>query len=179
MNQPEILEITERSLSPFDCRAMLMTAYRQAENFSDDPNTKVGALIANKKGVVIGIGANRMPHISLVTPENLKAPAKYKLIEHAERDAVFSAARWTREMLDGSIMFAPYACCADCARAIGLSGITTLVVHTECMDKTPERWEEHVRVGHDILRRMGVEIVKWSGKVGDCENTFNGEIWLP
>jgi len=179
MNKPEIVEITERSLSPFDCREMLMMAYYQAKNFSDDPNTKVGAILVNPKGMVIGAGANRMSHVSLVTPENLQAPAKYKLIEHAERDAIYSAARWTRDMLEGSIMFAFYACCADCARAIGLAGVKTLVIHKECMDKTPERWAEHVTVGHDILRRMGVEIVEWSGKIGDCENTFDGKVWYP
>ena len=178
-SSPEMIDVVGQATSPMDCRDMLKLCYQQAKNFSDDPNTRNGAIVINQRGVIIGVGANRMPHTSLATPENLQAPAKYKLIEHAERDAVFSAARWTKDMLNGCTMFCPYACCADCARAIGLAGITTLVIHKQCMDKTPERWAEHVVVGHDILRRMGVEIVEWSGEVGDCENLFDGEIWYP
>jgi len=178
-SSPEMINVVGQPTSPMDARDMLKLCYQQARNFSDDPNTRNGAVVINTRGVIIGAGANRMPHASLATPENLQAPAKYKLIEHAERDAVFSAARWTNEMLNGCTMFCPYACCADCARAIGLAGISTLVIHKQCMDKTPERWAEHVRVGHDILRRMGVEIVEWSGEVGDCENLFDGSIWYP
>lgn len=179
MNNPETVNVIERGLSSFDVREMLRLAYQQAQNFSDDPMTRNGAIIANQRGVVIGVGANRMPHVSLVTPENLQRPNKYALIEHAERDAVFSAARWTKEMLEGSIMFCPYACCADCARAIGLAGVRILVVHKECMDRTPDHWRESIDIGHDILRRMGVEIIEWSGEVGDCENLFDGEVWHP
>lgn len=179
MNTPKMIDVIGEMISPMDCRDMLLLAYQQAKNFSEDPNTRNGAIIVDKKGAIIGVGANRMPAVSLATPENLQAPKKYTLIEHAERDAVYSAARWTNAMLDGSTMFCPYACCPDCARAIGLSGIRTVVVHKQCMDKTPERWREPIEIGHDILKRMGVEIISWSGVIGEIENTFDGEVWTP
>lgn len=179
MNEPQMIDVVGRQVSPMDSRDMFKLCYYQAKLFSDDPNTRNGALVINKKGLIIGTGSNRMPDNSLITPENLQAPRKYDLIEHAERDAIYAATRWTKEMLDGSTMFCPFACCTDCARAIGLSGIKILVVHTQCMERLPERWQEPVKMGHDILRRMGVEIIRWSGVVGDCENLFDGVIWKP
>jgi dCMP deaminase len=177
--QPEMIEVIGKLVSPMDCKDMLRLCYQQAKLFSHDPNTRNGAIIVNKKGLIIGTGANRMPHNSLCTDENLQAPKKYPLIEHAERDAVYSAARWTAEKLDGCTMFCPFACCPDCARAIGLVGISNLVVHKQCKDRTPERWQEPIAMGHDILRRMGVGIIEWSGVVGGFENRFDGKDWTP
>ena len=80
---------------------------------------------------------------------------------------------------EGLTMVANWVACPDCARAIVLSGITHVVCHEECMQRTPKRWKKLVDTGLEILKKGGVELIRWSGKVGDVENLNNGEVWYP
>jgi len=55
-------------------------------------------------------------------------PAKYRWTEHAERNAIFSAARMGVSIV-GATMYLPWFPCAECARAIVQSGIGALVAY--------------------------------------------------
>jgi dCMP deaminase len=103
---------------------------------------------------------------------------KYNLVEHAERDVIYKAAR-LHVKTKGTTMVANWVACPDCARAIVLAGIHTVVCHRECMDRTPDRWREMVNLGLFMLRQGGVEVYQWSGLVGRVENLNNGKIWHP
>lgn len=135
----------------------LATAFRIATS-SPDTSTQNGAVLFWEAGLgdmVIGAAPNRFP--TGVTPR-LVRPEKYSFIEHAERGAIYEAAR-RGEKTHGSVMYAAWAACADCARAIVISGVHLLVrcaVPTD--DPASERWRESVQIGDRILLEGGVTI---------------------
>lgn len=123
--------------------------------WSEDKSIQNGAVVV-RGGLVVGHGVNNMPEGVERTDERLERPLKYAYTEHAERAAIFDAAKHG-ERFDGAEMYSPWAACSDCARAIGMVGIKTLV-RLEMPDN--ERWNESVAIGDQILKEMGVEVVE-------------------
>ena len=155
-------------------RGFLRRAYQLAEENSPDPSTKVGAIIVHSIGEFYGWNH---------TPKGIEIDLtdrvlKYKAIEHAERHAIFNAARHGIALLNTTLV-CPWAACADCARAIALSGIARVICHGDALDKTPERWQQDIELAAKIFEGSGVRYVKWYGKVGGCKNLFDGRVWEP
>jgi dCMP deaminase len=161
-------------------RYLLRDAYEYARQNSQDRSTHVGALLIDAtEDEVIARGANRYPADSLARNEaNHERPRKYTFIEHAERDVIFACASMG-EQTKGLIMVCPWACCADCARAIVLAGIPLVVAHKQAYDMSPDRWRQSLAEGQEILQEGGVVYHLWDGKIGETENLFNGEVWKP
>jgi len=153
-------------------------AYDLAKVHSQDKSTQVGVAIT-RDGRFICDGVNRFPGNLGDDPRNHERPRKYKLIEHAERDAVFCAAR-NGFGLEGATMFAPWAACSDCARAIVFAGIECVVAHWQAIKQTPERWQEEIELGMEIFKAGGVEYIMYDGSIGNgATNLFDGKIWYP
>ena len=74
-------------------------------------------------------------------------------------------------------MVAPWAACADCARAIVKAGIPLVVRSKRMQEASPPRWLESIAVGDEILQKGGVAIYEWPGKIGGMSILFNGEPW--
>lgn len=163
-----------------DPTTLLVKAYDLARRRSNDPSNQNGAVIVPKpNGLTNGGGA--VPgwnHIRQEHPADWSRPKKYWLVEHAERHAIFQAAR-LGEICQGSTMYCPWAACPDCARAIIHAGIKHLVVHKERMDTTPDRWREQVDFALEMLSLSGVEIEYFSGKLNLDPIIVNGEEWVP
>ncbi len=159
---------------------LLREAYKWAEKVSDDRSTKNGSILVNPGQMVpLLFGANRFPTSSLYENEdNHERPRKYAFTEHAERDVIYLAATCGLAT-EGLVMACPWACCAECARAIVMSGITMVIAHRQAHDKSPERWRQAIVDGREILAAGKVEYVLWDGKIGNVKNLFNGEIWCP
>ena len=165
------------NLSHNDMRDNLRYVYRLAEH-SSDRSTHNGAIILNEEGDIIATGANS--HVKGYGDEEIhhERPLKYLLTEHAERAAIIDAAR-NGVGVFGCTMVANWVACPSCARAISLAGITKVICHKQCMDRTPKRWLDEVNLGLEILKNSGVEVIQWDGKVDRIDNLNNGEIWLP
>lgn len=159
---------------------LMKQAYRYGEKNSHDTSTRLGALLVEPaNGYIKMKGANRYLSGAMENdPQNHERPRKYAYIEHAERDVLYQCWNGTLNPR-GLIMVAPWACCADCARAIAYSGVTLLVVHKQACEKAPDRWKESIEFGWDILAKRSVAVYQWDGEVGDCANLFNGEEWRP
>lgn len=90
---------------------------------STDTSTKVGAIIINTKtNSLLSSGYNRFCEGVQITPDRLERPTKYFYTEHAERRAIYLAARYGIVLNDSEIIVTHFPC-ADCARAIICSGI--------------------------------------------------------
>lgn len=159
----------------------LLSAYQVAQN-SQDPRTHVGCVIyqGNKP---VSSGANCYVNGLNGDITHYTAPYKYYWMVHAEAEAVLHMLR-CREWLRGTpepqyVLYAPWACCDQCAKIIVASGIKTVIAHHQMMQKTPARWKESVSVGLDILRMGGVTYEAVSCEGLGVENMFNGEIWRP
>lgn len=139
-----------------DWAALLAQADELARH-SEDPSRKNGALIV-KDGTIVSSGINRLPDGVVSSPARWVRPAKYHFVEHAERDALYDAAR-RGITLGGATMVCPWAACADCARAIIALGISVLVrSRTRLMVNDP-LWTPQIRAGDAMLHEAGVEVM--------------------
>jgi len=120
-----------------------------------DPSTQNGAVLWTGDGCVTA--CNEFPRGVANDPLRWERPQKYSYVEHAERNAIYRAAR-RGYRTEGAMLFAPWAACADCARAIVCSGITTLVRFGNT--NTNERWDDSIRIGDEIMAEGGVKIVE-------------------
>lgn len=136
---------------------MMGHAFRCA-SVSPDKSTQTGAVIWQPTYNDLFFGAwNDFPPGS---PHVQERPEKYTYIEHSERAVIYAAAK-AGFALAGATMFHTWAACADCARAIVLSGVERLVRHVPPQDEAVERWRGTVEAGDRILLRGGVEIVEY------------------
>jgi dCMP deaminase len=123
----------------WDKRLYHLTLY--VGQWSKDRSTKVGCVIATPDKQVISIGYNGFPRGVDDSQESRHSSAsKYLWTEHAERNAIYGAARLgiaTR----GCEMFLSWFPCMDCARAIVQAGITRLVaIQPDTSDAKCEAW---------------------------------------
>jgi len=134
----------------------LAMAYLIATN-SKDKRTKYGAVIVGPNGEIRSTGHNGFPRGCDDDCEyRHRRPEKYFWIEHAERNAIYNAAR-VGTPLDGCTLYVQGCPCADCARAIIQSGIVRVVVHKDWEDETSSKWQEHSDRSKIMFREVGVE----------------------
>lgn len=124
---------------------------------SPDPSSQTGAVLISEQGRVIGMGYNTFTTGIQPTLENLERPRKYRLIEHAERNAIYHAAKWGNQTLR-STMVSPWIGCTDCDRAIVAAGVQEIVRMP--IDFGNDHWSENIALGDTILRAGGVTITE-------------------
>lgn len=125
---------------------------------SKDPSTKIGAVIVGQDNEVVAIGFNGFPRSVEDTnvPTRYERPTKYEYTEHAERNAIFNAARIGASVHGCSLyMNAHPVPCTDCTRAVIQSGISTIIGPTE--SKMGPHWEDNLRTAKTMLEEAGIE----------------------
>ena len=143
---------------------------------SGDKSTQNGAVIVNNDLKVV-YGINDIPDDVYKTEARRERPMKYFYTEHAERAAILKAAYYGVS-LRGATMYCPWAACADCARAIILSGISTLVRHKDAMDKTfSDKWAEELAHGDEMFKEACVAVIDYDGPITRPQVLFHGEKW--
>ena len=120
---------------------------------SDDPHRKVGCIIVNSDGEIVASGTNRVPDGITARENRVTKPDKYFWIEHAERNAIYSAARQNIP-IEGMTMFINWWPCVDCTRAIIQSGIKKIVAPRR-PDFEHHRWGPHFRTSFEMLEENG------------------------
>lgn len=138
-----------------DLDLLFMQAARSAAELSDDRSRKVGCIIVGSDDVIRVRGSNRFPDGVQQNDERHQRPEKYFWIEHAERNAIYYAARMGIS-LRGCRAYLPWFPCMDCARALAAAGIVELVAVEP--DLTDPKWgDDFKRVG-TLLREAGVAV---------------------
>lgn len=132
---------------------LLHEACRHGAEFSMDPQTQNGALLMSVMGEVV-MAANTTPDIE-PRSDRLVRPRKYLYIEHAERNAIYLAAK-RGICTDHATLYVPWFACADCARAIIQAGIKRVVGHIVPWMQTPDRWKESIKAADEMLHEAGV-----------------------
>jgi dCMP deaminase len=142
-------------------RSFLRLCFEVREN-SHDPDRSVGAVIVDGADDVLGVGTNAPPSaLKLTLAESHEAVRqdrawKYFTLEHAERNAIFTAYAQGK-LLAGATMYTTLFPCADCARAIVAAGLSRLVVFGLAKDPIrDEKWLEHYRHADRMLAMAGV-----------------------
>jgi dCMP deaminase len=155
-------------------RHFLALAYEYAKQNSPDPRTQNGAVIvAPQTNEIIGYGANRFPNGVTNSPERLSPEHKRDYLEHAERDAIFSALRQGNNTV-GATMYVPWFACSDCAKAIIGAGIRCVVGHQAPCTAT-STWNPSIAIGLVLLREARVNYRYYDGAIGVKDLRFGGE----
>jgi dCMP deaminase len=146
-----------------DWDTYFMTHAYLASMKSKDRSTKVGAVIVHAESrTPISSGFNSPCRGVDDTREDIHVrPLKYSFFEHAERNAIYNAARIGAKC-EGAIMYASWCPCVDCARAIIQSGIKEIVTHKENPNNSG-RWIENMHLAKEMLMDCGVVYREWSG----------------
>lgn len=160
-----------------DWKKLLKIAYEKALK-SNDPSTQNGAILINDRGEILAVAINCFPAGVVESAERWERPLKYKVIEHAERNVCYCAAK-NGVKTEGLIMVCPWAPCADCARAIIQSGVKKLVTHKQAYELSPERWKKDIDFALEMLHEAGVEVLMYDGKIGAKELLHSGKLWSP
>jgi deoxycytidylate deaminase len=63
-------------------------------------------------------------------------------------------------------MIMPWIPCIPCANAVISSGIETLIIHKQMLERTREKWQEELKDAVQILKEAEVEIIAYDGPVG-------------
>lgn len=94
--------------------------------WSQDPSTKVGAVIVDDKKRVVSIGYNGFPRGIKDLPERYtNRDTKHLFVSHAERNAIDN----TPISVEGCTMYALLLPCNECAKSIIQSGIKRVITY--------------------------------------------------
>jgi len=139
--------------------AYYLNLCRQVAARSKDPNTQIGCLIVGPAHEIRSTGYNSFPRgIRDDVPERRTRPTKYLWMEHAERNAIYNAAR-TGTSMEGCTIYVDIMPCMDCARAIVQAGIKAVVISQERMEQySSDQYDEHFHNVEVLFGEAGVGI---------------------
>jgi dCMP deaminase len=138
-------------VSDWDSRFMTLASHISA--WSKDPSTKVGAVVVDHMRRVIATGYNGFARGVRDTEERyLDKPTKYRLVVHAELNAILNAVIQPR----GASLYVTMAPCSDCAKAIVQSGLYEVM----CPQwRSDGHWAEDGLSAKLILEEAGVRLI--------------------
>lgn len=123
-----------------------------ASSASKDPSTKVGSIVVDNKKRVVSVGYNGLPMGVKDTEERLhNRELKYKLIVHAERNALL----FSNSSVENCTIYTwPFMPCSSCAALIIQSGISNVV----SLNSENPRWMEEFELSKQLFKESGVNL---------------------
>jgi len=141
----------------------LKTCYTYAKK-SHHPSTHNAALLIKNNQIVMK-GLNILPPGVKYKRGRFEGEARNIYLNHAERDIVYKAA--SKGIATKNLtMVMPWLPCIHCANAVITSGIKTLVVHKQMIEKTDKKWQEELKNAVEMLKEAKVKIIAYDGKIG-------------
>lgn len=130
---------------------------------SKDPHTKIGCVIVGPNKEIRTTGYNSFVRgLNDNVQERYERPEKYFWIEHAERNAIYNAAR-NGIPLEGCSIYIAGIPCIECCRAIISCGIKEIIVSKESVEKWKERkvktYEQDTPRVYQMLEECSVRMI--------------------
>lgn len=127
---------------------------------SKDESTQIGAVIVGQDNEILSTGYNSFPRgLRDDKKERQDRPEKYFWFEHAERNAIYNAARVGTPLKDSTIYLTSGLPCTDCARAIINTGIRKIYCKRICTTTNKEKWEESQQKSLEMLGECGIDVI--------------------
>ncbi|MCH9779828.1 MAG: hypothetical protein K0U36_00910 [Alphaproteobacteria bacterium] len=153
---------------------------------SIDPRTNTAALIVSPDHSVLATGYNALPRgLDEKIVARLQQPAKKDYIEHAERNAIYEAAR-RGQALQGAFMYTMFLPCTACMRAIIQCGIRRLTIHANHIGNKDYATTPRHAATLEMMREVGIELHEWHGTItlpqiryDDAVEDGTGRVILP
>lgn len=140
-----------------------MNIAKEVAKKSKDKSTKIGCVIVGPEHEIRSTGYNSFPRgINDYVEERQQRPEKYKWIEHAERNAIYAAAKIGTQ-LNGCTAYVTWIPCAECSRALIQSGIKEVVALD--IDVDNPTWKEDFKITKTLFKEANVKLLFY------CEET--------
>ena len=131
---------------------------------SKDTSSKIGAVIVGPEKQIISTGFNGFPRgIDETDLTRWERPIKYQFVEHAERNAIYNAARHGVPLRGCTMYVFGLPPCVDCAKAVIQSGIIRFVIFT--MKEISEPWVDDLHFANNLLIEAGVIVEEHKGGI--------------
>ena len=149
-----LIKSTQQPLNKWDKRFLSLA--KHIAEWSKDPSTKCGAVIT-KGNKIISLGFNGLASGIEDYAERLaNRDVKYKMVIHAEENAIIFA----NQDLEGCTIYLwPFPPCSNCAAKIIQTGITRVVAPIASSDLI-ERWGDSLKISANMYDEVGVEFVE-------------------
>lgn len=161
-----------------DWRQYFMTMVYLVAMKSKDPSTKIGAVIVGEDMEIRSTGYNGFPRNvtdnETTYPERHERPEKYYWYEHAERNAIYNAARMGLS-LKNCVIYTQKVPCADCARGIIQSGIKEVIYDSDRDSQMSEKWEDSAERSRIMFHETGVRLSPIIIKIEQIKGLFDGK----
>jgi dCMP deaminase len=139
-------------LKKWDLRFLEMA--RNAASWSKDPSTKVGAIIVDDDKRVVSVGYNGFPK-GVADDERLDdREEKYKMIVHAERNALLFA---NTDVKHCHIYTYPFLPCSVCSGMIIQAGIKRVV----SVKNDNFRWQQDFKVSRQMFKEAEIYVIEY------------------
>jgi dCMP deaminase len=123
---------------------------------SKDKRTQIGVVVVGKDNEIVSTGYNSFPRgINDNISDRQERPEKYFWFEHAERNAIYNAARIGVSTLGTTMYMTCGMSCSDCARAIINSGVSKIVLRKGKGAKG-NKWNESAKRSMKMFEEAGV-----------------------
>jgi dCMP deaminase len=123
---------------------------------SKDKRTQIGVVVVGKDNEIVSTGYNSFPRgIDDNISDRQERPEKYFWFEHAERNAIYNAARIGVSTLGTTMYMTCGMSCSDCARAIINSGVSKIVLRKGKGAKG-NKWNESAERSMKMFEEAGV-----------------------
>ena len=123
---------------------------------SKDEKTQIGVVVVGRDNEIVSTGYNSFARgINDDVRERQERPEKYFWFEHAERNAIYNAARIGVSTLGTTMYMTCGMSCSDCARAIINSGVSKIVLRKGKGAKG-DKWNESAERSNQMFKEAGV-----------------------
>lgn len=157
------MKIDTESMDGWDTYFMKMAHLIASK--SKDRSIKCGCVVVGEGNMVLTTGYNGFPRgVDDTNEEYHKRPAKYIWTEHAERNAVYNAARNGIKLLDSRAYITGHPC-HECARGLVQAGIVEVIVPTNNDDLFEDKelrtdWKALSVKARDIFKEAQVMVTE-------------------
>jgi len=122
--------------------------------FSKDPSTKIGAVCADSKNRVLGVGYNGFSRNSKDDERLSVRETKYKLVIHAEHNCLMNCTSPT----EGATVYVTLPPCLHCCGILDQHGISRVVFAQPSPDFN-RRWNMQETI--EYLEELGIEVTTY------------------
>jgi len=137
---------------------------------SKDPSTKVGCVIVGDDNAILSMGFNGFPRgVEEYQSDRWTRPEKYYWVEHAERNAIYNAAKHGIKLENARayLNWEPKPC-ADCTRALIQVGIKEIIGPNRKFKGAGAGKHYSIEHSEQMLHEAGVKI-RYANFSGELE----------
>ena len=142
----------------------LLGLAKHVAQWSKDPSTQVGAVIADHKHRVLSLGFNGFARGVSDLAERLEnREVKYDMIIHAERNALLFA---NASVEGASVYVWPLLPCAQCAATLIQAGVAEVIAPAADAERA-KRWAAQINLARTMFTEASVSVVELNNFSGD------------